>query len=117
MTAIDACIHPEDSIAIPSEGSTCSEPDVQRVEDQVIVNVTCKSRLGEERISTLFTGDFETWYRGITKMTFDPPTHGQAGMAVTVDAKSVGRAMPIATSQAPAFRNSSVRKMSLLILP
>jgi hypothetical protein len=94
MTAIDACILPGDSIAVPSEGSTCSEPDVQRVEDQVIVNVTCKSKLGEERISTLFTGDFETWYRGITKMTFDPPTYGQAGMAVTVDAKFVSETCP-----------------------
>src|SRR5689334_3321551 len=53
MAEIDACIGPGDSIAVPSQGSTCSEPDVQRVDDQVIVNVTCTSKLGEERISTL----------------------------------------------------------------
>lgn len=94
MMEIDACIRSGDSIAVPSDVSVCAVPDVQRVEDQVIVNVTCKSKLGEERISTLFTGDFQTWYRGITKMTFDPPTQGQTGMAVTVDAKYVGQQCP-----------------------
>jgi hypothetical protein len=104
MTAIDACISPEDSIAIPSVGSSCSVPDVRRFDDQVIVDVTCRSKLGEERISTLFTGDFQTWYRGITKMTFNPPTHGQAGMAVTVDATYVGQQCPPGVSR-PSGKN------------
>ncbi len=44
----------------------------------MIVNVTCTSKAGEERISTLFTGDFKTWYRGITKITYDPPLPASA---------------------------------------
>jgi hypothetical protein len=94
MTEIDACLSPGDSIAIPSAGSDCSVPDVRHFDDQVIVNVTCRSKLGEERISTLYTGDFQSWYRGITKMTLVSPTYGQAAMAVTVDAKYVGHRCP-----------------------
>lgn len=94
MTTIEACIGPADSIATPAAGRSCAPPQVQRVSDQVIVNLTCMSALGEERISTLFTGDFRTWYRGITKMTFDPPLDGVAHLGVTVDAKFVGSACP-----------------------
>lgn len=94
MTTIEACIDPQDSIAAPQSGRTCTEPSVERGEDQVIVNLTCTSSLGEERISTLFTGDFETWYRGITKITYSPPSHGEANIAVTVDAKYVGPQCP-----------------------
>ena len=69
-------------------------PEVKHAGDQVIVNVTCKTKLGEERTSTLYTGDFTTWYRGVMKMTFDPPTGGLANMGVTLDAKYVGPECP-----------------------
>ncbi|MFA5950884.1 MAG: DUF3617 family protein [Hyphomicrobium sp.] len=94
MATIDACIGADDSIAAPSEGRSCLTPKVERAGDQVIVNVTCRSNLGEERISTLFTGDFQTWYRGITKMTFEPPTNGVANVGVTVDATFIGPDCP-----------------------
>lgn len=105
MTTIDACILRGDSIAVPSVGSSCAEPDVRRFDDQVIVDVTCRSKLGEEKISTLFTGDFHTWYRGITKMTFKPPTQGLSGMAVTVDAKYVGQQCPPPGDSGPSGKS------------
>jgi hypothetical protein len=98
-TTIEACITERDSIAAPADGRDCAPPDVKHAGDQVIVNVTCKTKLGEERTSTLYTGDFSTWYRGIMKMTFDPPTGGLANMGVTLDAKYVGPECP--TTQPP----------------
>lgn len=94
MTTVDACITSADSIAAPQSGRTCTTPVVERADDQVIVNLSCTSKLGEERISTLFTGDFQTWYRGITKITFDPAPASQSNMAVTVDAKFIGPTCP-----------------------
>ncbi len=64
---IEACLTEADSIAAPADGRTCAPPEVKHAGDQVIVNVVCKTKLGEERTSTLYTGDFTTWYRGIMK--------------------------------------------------
>lgn len=90
----ETCIGPEDAIAAPKVGTACSQGVARRDGDIVIVNTTCHSSLGEERISTLFTGDFQTWYRGITKMTFDPPAHGIANLGITVDAVYIGPKCP-----------------------
>lgn len=89
-TTIEACITEEDSIAAPADGRECAAPEVTRARDQVIVNVVCTTKLGQERTSTLYTGDFTSWYRGIMKMTFDPPISGLANMGVSIDAKYVG---------------------------
>jgi hypothetical protein len=93
-TTIEACITDKDSIAAPADGRECAPPEVKHADDQVIVNVVCKTKLGEERTSTLYTGDFTTWYRGIVKMTFDPPAGGIANMGVTLDAKYIGPECP-----------------------
>lgn len=90
MTSIDACIGRADSIAATTSPGSCSAPDVKHAGDQVIVTVTCTSAEGRETTSTLFTGDFTTWYRGIVKMTFDPPVQGRANLGVTLDAEYVG---------------------------
>lgn len=91
MTTFEACITPQDSIAAtPGDGKGCAAPAVKRAGDQTIVTVVCTSAEGRETTSTLFTGDFSTWYRGIAKITFDPPTRGRANLGVTLDAKYVG---------------------------
>lgn len=85
MTTNKVCIGANDSIAAPGGGRSCGQPKVERAGDQVMVNLTCTSPLGEERISTLFTGDFQRWYRGTTKMTFDPgSSNGPRNIGVTV---------------------------------
>lgn len=86
MTTIEACIGPMDSIATPADGRRCAPPKVERYSDQVIVNVACETSHGQERTSTLFTGDFKTWYRGIVKITYDPPAGGLGSLGVTLDA-------------------------------
>jgi hypothetical protein len=90
MQFIDACIGPEDSIAATTSPGQCTAPEVQIAGDQTIVNVVCTSAEGREKTSTLFTGDFSTWYRGIVKMSFDPPAAGRANLGITLDAKYVG---------------------------
>lgn len=90
MITSQACIGPADSIAAVPGLSQCTAPDVKRADDQIIVNVTCTTEHGREKTSTLFTGDFTTWYRGIVKMTFDPPSQGRANLGITLDAKYVG---------------------------
>lgn len=90
MTSIDACIGPEDSIAATTSPGTCTPPAVLHAGDQVIVNVVCTSSGDRETTSTLFTGDFTTWYRAIVKISSDPPSGGRANLGVTLDAKYIG---------------------------
>lgn len=92
MTTIDACIGPNDSLAATTTPGTCSPPTIEHAADQVIVTVDCKTAEGRERTSTLFTGDFTSWYRGIVKMSFDPPSRGRTNMGITIDAKFVDEA-------------------------
>jgi hypothetical protein len=89
MKTFKTCIAPGDSIASGGTGD-CGSPSVKRVGDEVFVNVLCKSSAGTEKISMLVTGDFKTWYRAITKITFDPPQSGLPHMGVTIDGKYVG---------------------------
>lgn len=90
MTRIDACIGPGDSIAATTSPGTCTPPTIENAGDQVIVNVVCTSPAGRETTSTLFTGDFTTWYRAIVKISADPPSGGRPNLGVTLDAKYVG---------------------------
>jgi hypothetical protein len=84
------CITPADNIIVPSNRGTCSVPKVEQAGDQTIVNTICKTDEGEERISTLLTGDFTTWYRAIVKMTFDPPGNGPPNLGVTIEGRYMG---------------------------
>lgn len=84
------CITPADSIIVPTNRGSCAQPRVERAGDQMIVNVVCKTEQGEERISTLLTGDFEKWYRAIVKMTFDPPGLGPPNLGVTIEGRYLG---------------------------
>jgi hypothetical protein len=104
MVTFDACIGPGDSIAAVSSQGECGDPDVRRTADEVIVNVTCSTPQGREKTSTLFTGDFSTWYRGIVKMSSDPPTPGHAFVGVTLDAKYLGPCAAAGPAQAEKAR-------------
>ncbi len=115
-STIEACITESDSIAAPADGRDCTVPEVKHAGDQVIVNVVCKTKLGEERTSTLYTGDFTTWYRGIMKMTFDPPTAGLANKGVTLDAKygapNALRAQPARNEKSPRRAHARTKSSS-----
>ncbi len=102
MKTFDTCIAPGDSIVSGIGDKTCSPPDVKKIADEVFVNVTCKTGSGTELTSTLFTGDFKSWYRGTTKMTFEPPENGVPHMGVTIDATFISAECPDMTGTAGA---------------
>lgn len=100
MRTIQACIAPGDDIVSGIGEPGCSAPDVERTGDQVVVSMVCKTKGGTERISTLLTGDFTTWYRATSKMTLDPAPPGSA-MGATIDAKYIGPDCPPETGETP----------------
>jgi len=89
LKEFETCLTPNDSI-VPSNDKECGKPDVKRKNDEIFVNVACKSSAGNRRISTLLTGDFSTWYRAVSKITLDPPQGGYANLGVIVDGKYLG---------------------------
>lgn len=97
MTTSDACVGPDDSIAAPSGGNGCSEPEVTPAGSEVIVNVVCTTEAGKQTMSTAFGGDFDRRYRAVMKMSFDPPPeNAPATLGVTIDATYIGPDCPSA---------------------
>ena len=89
MTTFKTCVGPDDKIATPDESGACTEPKARRVGADVFVDVVCKKQYGKQIMSTAFSGDFDTRYHGIMKITFDPP-EGVRNMGVIIDGKYLG---------------------------
>lgn len=90
MKTFETCVTPADGI-VPGVGDkNCRVSKVKRLADELYVDVECKADTGSEKTSTVLTGDFSTWYRAVSKMTFDPPQQGVSHMGVIVDGKYLG---------------------------
>ncbi|RUP11214.1 DUF3617 family protein [Hyphomicrobium sp.] len=90
MKTFETCVTPADGI-VPGVGDkNCRLSKVKRLADELYVDVECRADAGTEKTSTVLTGDFSTWYRAMSKMTFDPPQQGVSHMGVTVDGKYLG---------------------------
>jgi hypothetical protein len=89
MTKIKVCVGDDDSIVAPSEGD-CTEPKLTPLNEGIIVDVTCTSKEGKQKISTTFTGDFQTRYHATLKTTFDPPIGAISHMGANIDGKYRG---------------------------
>jgi hypothetical protein len=87
MKTFDTCITAADPIITGVDDENCKTSDVRAVGDERYVDVACKTEIGRENTSTVLTGDFKTWYRAMSKITFDPPQNGISHMGVTIDAK------------------------------
>lgn len=87
MKTFETCITAADSVV---GGKQCNVASIKRLADETYVDVVCTSDGGTEKISTVYTGDFTTWYRAMSKITFDPPQDGVPHMGVTVDGKYLG---------------------------
>jgi hypothetical protein len=90
MRTVKTCIAAGDNIVLGDNAKDCGPIDVKTKGDETFVNVTCTTEKGHKRISTLLTGDFTSWYRAVTKITFDPPQDGVAHVGVIVDGKFLG---------------------------
>jgi Protein of unknown function (DUF3617) len=89
MTTITACIEAADQIVTPGESGECSPPSAERQGDTTIVNVVCRRGHGKQTMSTAFTGDFNSRYHAVMKISFDPP-EGVRNMGVIIDGKYLG---------------------------
>ncbi|SFV34019.1 DUF3617 domain-containing protein [Hyphomicrobium facile] len=95
MKTFETCITQSDSIITGVGQQNCTTSKVLRLGDELYVDVECKTDSGKQKTSTVLTGDFATWYRAMSKMTFDPPEGGISNMGVTVDGKYLGsKCMP-----------------------
>ncbi|MBY0558771.1 DUF3617 family protein [Hyphomicrobium sp.] len=90
MKTFETCITPADSIITGVGQKNCSISKVLRLGGELYVDLECKADAGSQKTSTVLTGDFATWYRAMSKMTFDPPQQGISHMGVTVDGKYLG---------------------------
>lgn len=91
MRTVKTCIAATDHVVLGDNAKNCGPVDVKTVANETFVNVTCTAGNGRQKISTLLTGDFSTWYRAVTKITFDPPQDGVSHLGVIVDGKYLGK--------------------------
>jgi hypothetical protein len=89
-----ACIGEDDDIAVPEDAGDCGEPEGTPAGEEVIVTVVCKTPNGKQTISSVFNGDFDSRYKAVVRMTFDPPMPGMPNAGVTIDAKYLGPECP-----------------------
>ncbi len=89
MKTFDTCITNADPVISGVGDKDCKTSPVKTLGDERYVDVVCKTSEGSEKISTVLTGDFTTWYRAMSKITFNPPQNGIAHMGATIDGKYV----------------------------
>mgnify|MGYP000238102411 CR=1 FL=1 len=90
MKTFDTCIRAKDSVLLGDGDTACQTFPIRKLGDEMYVDVVCTSVRGREKTSTVLTGDFTTWYRAMSKITFDPPSDGVSHMGVTIDGKYIG---------------------------
>lgn len=91
MRTVKTCIAATDDVVLGENAKNCGPVDVKTIANETFVNVTCPAGNSRQKISTLLTGDFSTWYRAVTKITFDPPQDGVSHVGVIVDGKYLGK--------------------------
>lgn len=68
----------------------CSKIEMRRDGDKWVSEAVCK--MGGSTMTTkgVFTGKYDSAYRGDLKTTYDPPMHGMRESATTIEAKWLG---------------------------
>lgn len=89
MQMNEVCIGEGDSIIGPQD-SRCATPSVTRTMDQVVVTIECGAGDRREVTSLLFTGDFRSWYRAQSKITYVGPLSDERRSGLTIDARFLG---------------------------
>jgi hypothetical protein len=90
MKMFDTCLSAADAVLPGIGDKACGKPDMKRLGDELYVTIVCTTDEGKETRSTVLTGDFSTWYRAMSKITFTPPQGGLPQMGVTVDGTFIG---------------------------
>lgn len=87
MTTFETCIAPGDDIVTGVDKKGCNAAKVKHIKDEVFVDIACKNEFGSQKVSALLTGNYTTWYRAMSKITFDPPQGGIPNLGATIDGK------------------------------
>ncbi len=87
MKTFETCISFADPLVNGMGDKKCNVSRTQRIGYELYVDVVCRTDLGSQTTSTVFTGDFTTWYHAMSKITFEPPQGGFDHMGVTIDGK------------------------------
>lgn len=72
----------------------CSPPDVKRDGGKVILRSTCKMGKATASTEAVFSGDFDSAYRGDINVKYDPPLNGMSQTKMTLEAKWLGACKP-----------------------
>lgn len=94
MKTFQACITAADPIVTGIGEKACKASEVKMIGDERYVTVTCGTAEGKETTSTVLTGDFTTWYRAMSKISFDPPQNGIAHLGATIEGKFLSPSCP-----------------------
>lgn len=77
----------------------CSATDIKQQGDRITVHSVCKMETTKNTYTTttmdaVFTGAFDSAYRGDIKTQFSPPLHGMAESKMAITAKWLGACKP-----------------------
>jgi hypothetical protein len=68
----------------------CTKNVVRREGDQVISESVCKMQGTTATTRTVFSGKFDSAYKGEIRSSYDPPLHGMRESSSTIEAKWLG---------------------------
>jgi len=77
-----------------TEKQSCSKNEMRREGNKIVTESVCKMSGTTTTTKGVFTGQFDSNYKGDLKSTYNPPLHGIKESATTVDAKWVGACKP-----------------------
>lgn len=72
----------------------CSATDVRQQGDRITIHSVCKMDATTTTMDAVFTGAFDSAYRGDIKTRFSPPLHGIAESEMAITAKWMGACKP-----------------------
>ena len=72
----------------------CSATDIKQQGDRITIHSVCKLDTTTTTMDAVFTGAFDSAYRGDIKTRFDPPLHGMAESKMGIAAKWLGACKP-----------------------
>jgi hypothetical protein len=71
--------------------SNCTKNVVRREGDKIVAESVCKMEGTTATTRTVFSGKFDSAYKGDIKSTYDPPLHGMREASSTIEAKWLGQ--------------------------
>lgn len=70
--------------------SNCTKNAVRREGDKIVAESVCKMQGTTATTRSVFTGKFDSAYKGEIKTTYDPPLHGMRESSSMIEAKWLG---------------------------